>query len=153
MDHRPVHNADQESAQMHHTHRHTLTHTAHSQSVSPSTQSSSHCLTIHVCRVLSTNREHVCVFAQSILTTGCHSDEQTVEYTYTFLIYTRPPDSTFHFCLSAVFFHRVAIYPLIIALLIVPALSLSNAHTWVVPHAAVGNGECGSICEATSEYV
>lgn len=43
------------------------------------------------------------VFVQSFLTTGCHSKEQTVEYTYTFLIYS-PPDSTSHFCFSAFFF-------------------------------------------------
>lgn len=46
----------------------------------------------------------MCVFfVQSILTTGCHSDEQTVEYTYTFLIYTPHPDSTLHRCFSPLF--------------------------------------------------
>lgn len=68
-------------------------------------------------------------FVQSILTTGCHSDEQTVEYTYTFLIYAPHPDSTLHRCFSPLFpffpsFNSVFIHPLIITVLILPALSL-----------------------------
>lgn len=50
-------------SQMHaHAGTQTLTHTVHSQSVSRSTHSYSHCLTIHVCRVHSTNCVYVCVF-------------------------------------------------------------------------------------------
>ena len=79
----------------------------------------------------------VCFFVQSILTTGCHSDEQTVEYTYTFLIYTPHPDSTLHRCFSSFFpsspsSNSVSIHPLIITVLILPALSLSHSLSLVL---------------------
>ncbi len=131
--HRPV-VAQIDFSQMHaHADTQTLTHTVHSQSVSQSTHPYSHCLTIHVCRVRSTNCVCVCVFVQSILTTGCHSYEQTVEYTYTFLIYSPPHDSTFHFCFSSFSFLPLRLhlspYHYIANFTSSVSLSLSLTHT------------------------
>lgn len=92
------------------------------------------------------NKLCVCVFVQSSRTTGWHSDEQTVEYTYTFLIYSPPLDSTFHFCFSSCpFLPCVSICPLIITLLILPALS--HRHTHTKTHICILQWKFGPICD------
>lgn len=114
-------------------HRHTLTHThtvrdTHNLS-NELHYSYSHCLTIHICKVHSTNCE--CVFVVSILTTACCSNEQTVEYTYTFLIYSPPPDLPSRFYLPFLFhsLHSIHLHlPSIITMLLL-MVNLSFRHT------------------------
>lgn len=91
-----------------HTHWH-----IHSQFVSQSTHSYSRCLTIHVCRVHSTNCECLCAFVQSILTTGCHTNDSRVHlhipylFFFSWFNFSFLPFFSFTLVLS---FHCVSIY-------------------------------------------